>query len=318
MKKRSRIVIPFCMIIFMMAALAGFAQASEVRGDVVYDGEKVNVNYAPVDFKKKLSTLMPGEKATLTIDVVNDSKDTTDWYVEEKVLKTFEEGSKATGGAYSYEVLYSDGNGANKVIYSSDKVGGENSQGLIEATNGSEEYFYLARLGAGKNGKFQIKVAIDGETVSNDYQTTMADINVNFGVSIADEKTNPESQSDDEGSATVDNNSGDPDKDSDKTKQDNGTAEKKDGTKGNSSKDNSSKDKTTANIENGSVTEGDNGIVKTTRSSGNDLRLNDLVKTGDHSKLMIYVLLFAVSAAALVAVALSWTNLKGGSNEKNS
>lgn len=285
MKKRSRILIPFCMIIFMMAAAVGFAQASEVKGDVVYDGEKVNVNYAPVDFKKKLSTLMPGEKATLTINVINSSKDTTDWYVEDKVLKTFEEGSKATGGAYSYEMLYTDESGAEKVIYSSEKVGGEDSQGLAEATSGSEEYFYLARLGAGKNGKFQIKVAIDGETVSNDYQTTMADINVNFGVATVDEKAQPESNNDEESSSVVSKDKDDPDK-----------------------------DKTTE----GKNKDSDKGVVKNKQTSSNDLRLNDIVKTGDHTKLMIYVLLFAISAAALVAVALSLTNMKGGSNEKNS
>ena len=117
----------------------------------------------------------------------NNGKKKTDWYVQDDIAKAFEDGAKSTNGAYTYELFYKDAKGKKKVLYSSDTVGGENTSaeapvGLHQATDSTEEYFYLDRLKANGTGQFGIKVAVEGETHNNDYQKTLSNIETNFAV----------------------------------------------------------------------------------------------------------------------------------------
>lgn len=188
MKRMKRIA--FALGLAALMALAGTSMvfAGEVKGSVDYDGNYVNVNYKAADFKEALTTMVPGDSVTLKIDMENKSADATDWYVENKVIKTFEEGAKASGGAYSYSLSYTDPSGNVKEIYSSDRVGGEGADGLKTATSGMEEYFYIAQLDAGQKGTLSARVSIEGETVTNAYQSSLADVNVNFAVEKATAK----------------------------------------------------------------------------------------------------------------------------------
>lgn len=264
MKKKLTILIPFCLVIFMAMAMAQIASAAEVSGDVEFDGKQLNIHYSQAEFQNALASLLPGEEASLTLSLSNNSDKTTDWYVENQVVKAFEEGIEASGGAYAYEILYIDQSGKKNVIYSNDKVGGEDSKGLYEATDSTDKYFYLTRLASGGMGVFKINIKIDGETVSNEYQNSIADINVNFGVEVVDEKAAP--------------NDSDNTKTSDKTKK-------------TSKKVTSTPSKTPHN----------------------------LIKTGDDTKMTIYIMLFALAAIALCVVVFSWAReRKGGSNEQNS
>ena len=185
MKKKLTILLPFCLMILMIMATTQVASAAEVSGEVSFDGDRVNISYSKDEFKSKLTSLLPGEDASLTLSLVNNSKKKTDWYVENKVVKTFEEGIEASGGAYTYEILYFNSKGKKNVIFSSDRVGGEGSKGLSEVTGSTENYFYLSSLKPDEMGIFKINMKIDGETVSNDYQRSMADVDVNFGVEVA-------------------------------------------------------------------------------------------------------------------------------------
>ena len=191
MKKKLTILIPLCLMIIMAMTMSSNVLAANLSGDASFDGKELHINYSQAEFKNKLAKLLPGDEAVLSLSLSNNGKKTTDWYVENEVMKAFEEGSQASGGAYTYEIVYIDQNGDKSVIYSNDKVGGEDSKGLYEATNSTDQYFYLGRLNPGKVGVFTIKVKIDGETVSNDYQESLADINVNFGVEVVDEKASP-------------------------------------------------------------------------------------------------------------------------------
>lgn len=289
MKRKIKVLIPLCMMIICAIGIFSVVSAANLKGSVDFDGDKVNVNYAPVEFKKQLTSMVPGEEVKLDIDVENKSSKMVDWYVESNVLKTFEEGTKASGGSYEYEMLYTDSKGNKVVIYSSEDVGGEGSEGLKEATNGTEEYFYLTRMQAGEKGVFTTRVALDGETVTNDYQLTLADININFAVDVVEAGENVGKTNDDNTGQTVTEN--DQNKDSDVTSKEN----------------NKTNDKDSKVVKKGEKIE----------SPKHELRLNDLVKTGDHTKLMIYIILFAISAVALIAVLISMRNIKGGSNEKS-
>ena len=55
-------------------------------------------------------------------------------------------------------------------------------QGLHEATDNLEEFFYLDQLSSGEEGQISLRVALNGETQGNNYQNTLARLRLNFAV----------------------------------------------------------------------------------------------------------------------------------------
>ncbi len=137
--------------------------------------------------EEALSTLQPGDDVTLTVTLTNKHKETVDWYMKNPIQKTLEDGT-AKGGAYTYELSYAPSGGASTVLYSSDKVGGETSggapEGLKELDSALKDYFYLGTMASGGSGVVTLKVALDGETMVNNYQGTDADVQMQFAAEI--------------------------------------------------------------------------------------------------------------------------------------
>ena len=84
-------------------------------------------------------------------------------------------------------VTYKDAAGTETVLYSSEVVGGEEDtskegEGLHQATNGLEDYFYLGRLSKNEQAMIRLYVQLDGETQGNAYQDTLAKLQMNFAV----------------------------------------------------------------------------------------------------------------------------------------
>ena len=147
----------------------------------------------------------------MTFKVVyeNKSKDTTDWYMENAVAKTLEQTraraaqvsgiGKAENGGYSYELIHVDKDGVEDVLFNSegiDKVFGSEDdeaitgrEGLKQATNALEDWFYVQTLEPGEDGEVIIKVALEGETEVNDYMDTDGELNVRFAVEKPEQKT---------------------------------------------------------------------------------------------------------------------------------
>jgi hypothetical protein len=133
-----------------------------------------------------LNAIEPGDSIELQVAIKNSSDGTTDWYMTNEVLETLEESqSEANGGAYTYYLSYTDAAGEETVLYNSESVGGDDTsggEGLHQATNSTKDYFYLDRLEAGKSGAVHLIVSLDGETQGNDYQDTLAKLQMNFAV----------------------------------------------------------------------------------------------------------------------------------------
>ena len=114
-------------------------------------------------------------------------------YMTNEVLQSLEDTqSVAEGGAYGYELIYVDPDGEETVLYSSDIVGGEDTtggEGLHQATGALEDYFYLGRLESGENGRVLLTVELEGETQGNDYQDTLARLQMNFAVEEVEPNT---------------------------------------------------------------------------------------------------------------------------------
>lgn len=191
MKRLCRYAFPLMLAVIMATAMSQAVLAETVKGEVTYTGNELDLEYSTEDISAQLAKLTPGDEVDLQFKLVNDSDDKTDWYVEDDVIKAFEDSSSAENGAYTYKLSYTSSAGKTTEIYSSD-VGGNNAdttvpKGLHQASSGSEEYFYLDRIGAGGTGTVTLSIAIDGESLRNDYQSTLADLKVSFAVEVPED-----------------------------------------------------------------------------------------------------------------------------------
>lgn len=115
-----------------------------------------------------------------------------------KVLKTLEDTREAdalSGGAYTYILTYKNNSGDEKTLFSSDMVSGDDvspaGEGLHEATDALDEWFYLDTLAKDDGGVLTLRVALDGETQGNDYQDTLAELQMQFAVELRKTTDNP-------------------------------------------------------------------------------------------------------------------------------
>lgn len=148
---------------------------------------KLSTDYANGDVNNEVHNLQPGDDITITLNLKNDNPSASNWYMTNEVLQSLEEttGSSASGGAYEYELIYTDPAGTQEILFTSDTVGGENNGsrvGLKAATSGLEDYLYLDTLAPGEQGVITLRVALDGETEGNSYQNTLATLQMNFAV----------------------------------------------------------------------------------------------------------------------------------------
>ncbi|MBE6989600.1 MAG: hypothetical protein E7426_02495 [Ruminococcaceae bacterium] len=197
MKKR---IASLLLAALLLACVGVTAYADPYNGQeglaVEYDGEKLTPNYDASAFADQLGELQPGDDITFTIALINGDENDVDWWMNNKILESFEDtGAASGGGAYEYELTYVGPDGAEDVIYSSSIVGGEDTtagEGLHEATGALEDFFHLGTMTKGQQGQIILKIALDGETQGNVYQSTVADLQMQFAVEPqADEPTPP-------------------------------------------------------------------------------------------------------------------------------
>lgn len=157
---------------------------------------KMVSNFKTKDMDDILKGLQPGDTAKFSISLSNENNATTNWYMTNKVLYSLEDRSNneaTAGGGYSYKLVYHDQANKENVLFDSTTVGGEvisaAGEGLHEATSALQDYFMLDTLKKGQGGRIDLTVSLDGETQGNDYQDTLADLQMNFAVELNDEPT---------------------------------------------------------------------------------------------------------------------------------
>lgn len=159
---------------------------------VTFTGEKkMESSFNTADINDTIYGMQPGDNAIIELSLKNENSTPTDWYMTNKVLYSLEDrsaNSGTSGGAYTYRLVYTDKDGDETILFDSDTVGSEegsgNREGLREATAALEDYFYLDTLTTGRSGRITLEVALDGETQGNDYQNTLADLQMNFAVEM--------------------------------------------------------------------------------------------------------------------------------------
>ena len=161
-------------------------------------GSELQSNFTTGNLDETISGMQPGDEAHFSISVANDNSEATDWYMDNAIAYSMEDrsaNSGTKGGAYTYKLSYVSSSGEETVFFDSEAAGGDEvnaaGEGLHKATNGQEGWFYLGELASGASGKVNLIVALDGETQGNNYQDTLADLEMKFAVQLAErpEKT---------------------------------------------------------------------------------------------------------------------------------
>lgn len=191
----------------LLAAVLIFALSVTAFAELIPTNKEWSVSFTAQkkmvsDFKTsemddKVYGLQPGDYTDITLNLKNEFSDTVDWYMTNKVLKSLEDtranDTGLAGGAYTYILTFKNTTtGAEKVLFSSDTVGGESvsasGEGLHEATGALEDWLYLDTFKNGEGGTLTLRVALDGETQGNDYQDTLAELQMNFAVELNNTK----------------------------------------------------------------------------------------------------------------------------------
>lgn len=151
--------------------------------------DRLETNFKSSDITDVFGELLPGDNAIVTVKLQNKNVNSTDWYMRNNVLKSLEDdNSVASGGSYSYKLTYTNNSGVATVLYDSEKVGGENNnpagEGLHGATNSLKDYFYLDSLKTNESGSVTLEVVLEGEGQTNDFQNTIAKLQMDFAVEL--------------------------------------------------------------------------------------------------------------------------------------
>ncbi len=161
------------------------AETQSLDWDVHYDGKSFSSTYSKD--KAVIENTMPGDTIVYSIDYYNDSTSDAEIFMSADVVKTLEEGSKASGGAYSYKI---ETENSSQPLFVSQTVGGDATDdanalmGLLQV-NGAERngntYFSLGTTSANSKGKVTITVVLDGNSQNNSYMSTLGTLEIKFG-----------------------------------------------------------------------------------------------------------------------------------------
>lgn len=199
---RKQRALPYLLSSLVALSFAIPAQAETYYGDenwkVAFTSEdKMESSFSTADINDVIGGMQPGDNVIITLNLKNENRTTTDWYMRNEVLYSLEDRStnkETSGGAYTYRLVYTDKDGEVNTLFDSDTVGGESAddtisrmgEGLKSATNALKDYFYLDTLAKGAGGVVTLEVALDGETQGNHYQDTLADLQMDFAVELRD------------------------------------------------------------------------------------------------------------------------------------
>lgn len=189
MKRRSKVLGLAAAALLLVPSLTALAEDRQGAAgwQVTFNGKNMDSNFTSGKMSDEVNAMQPGDSVELTVTIRNDFDGQADWYMKNEVLESLEDAGDAAGGAYDYLLTYTDIAGTTTTLYSSEKFGGEgriNGVGLHGATTTLKDYFYLDRMGGGDSGTVKLKVALDGETLVNDYQNTLARLQMDFATEL--------------------------------------------------------------------------------------------------------------------------------------
>ena len=196
------LAIAFAMLAFPAAAHADHLTGGNWQVTFTQDGKMVD-NYSEKEFVDSFAGMQPGDDITLRVNLNHAHSDSADWYMSNEVLKSLEgqvtSGAvygTAAGSAYEYVLTYTGpAGGEPRVLYDSRRVGGDQSQGLFDATNALDDWLYLDTLSKGQTAHVDLNVLMDGETEGDAYFDTLAQLKMKFAVELTTQSSTPPTNS---------------------------------------------------------------------------------------------------------------------------
>ena len=154
------------------------------------EGGVLNDDFPAREWADDLKGLQPGDDVFFTVTLRQEFAEDSDWYMSNEVLKTLERGIQAAdnpyvNSGYEYELTYTNPAGQTRTIYRSASIGGgegQDPEGLLEATDALDEFFYLDTLKKGQTAHVDLHILLDGETEQNAYFDTLAQVKMKFAV----------------------------------------------------------------------------------------------------------------------------------------
>ena len=190
MKQRNKIMILLLSaVLVLFMSVPAFAVNNVLDpGTCDFDGESLDASFDNGTLLDEISGLEPGDSLEYTITYKNSSDETVEYYMLAKTLQTLEDSQDAAkNGGYTF-VLKDSGPNGETVLFDNSKVGGDttivNLKGLKQATNATQEYFFIHELKPGEIGQTYLKVALDEETQANAYMDTVGKLKVAYAVEI--------------------------------------------------------------------------------------------------------------------------------------
>lgn len=91
--------------------------------------KKMDPNYSQSEMYEEFMGMQPGDSTDIVMNLQNDYGETVDWYMTNKVIKSLEDtrnNDQLAGGAYTYTLSYQGpSEERSRVLFDSDTVGGE-------------------------------------------------------------------------------------------------------------------------------------------------------------------------------------------------
>jgi hypothetical protein len=195
MKKLGRITtLLLALMTVLMMSQAAFAETYN-GGTFSFDGSDIINSDAESTIDEEIGNLEPGDSMTFKFEYSNDSDEDTEWYLENKIVKTLEE-MGGTNGGYTYKLVNYGKAEGTVTIFDSEAVAGEDSEnpdsedeGLKSATNATEDWLYIDTLKPGQSGSTELTVALDGESQANSYQATDGQLRIAYAVETLEGET---------------------------------------------------------------------------------------------------------------------------------
>lgn len=205
MSKNIKRILTMMLSVMLAAALyvPASAQSTESSGSCEFNGKSITSNFKTGEIAKTVTDMEPGDSASFTVTYTNTSNEKTDWYMSNKVIQTLEKANssrkgitspgtgQAENGGYTYELIHIDNDNKQTVLFSNRKVGGDarpnDMQGLEQATNALDDWFYIQTIGKGGHGTVTLNVELEGETQANDYMDTEGELELRFAVELTKE-----------------------------------------------------------------------------------------------------------------------------------
>lgn len=151
---------------------------------VTYDGSKFSSTFNASD--AILKDVMPGDtiEYVVTYENLHNKNKDSDFYLSTSVIKSLEDTSSASGGAYTFKITNIDAANKQTVLFDSETGGdAKNDSGAsgLNLVNGNQgTYFSLGTVPVNATGKVAITIKLDGNSQTNAYMDALANLKLVF------------------------------------------------------------------------------------------------------------------------------------------